>query len=153
MSPGLFIISNEHYNKGDLNKILKGVIGLISKLGQVMLYVDDQDKAVEFWTEKAGFSVLADRGKDEGMRWIEIASSKDADTTIVLHDKAIVVKMSPELNLDTPSLMFYTNDLDKLYADFNEKGVTTGDIVDMDFGRVFNFADDEDHYFAVMEKV
>lgn len=125
---------------------------MISKLGQVMVYVDNQDKAVEFWTKKAGFSIIADGGKDQGMRWIEIGSSKDADTTLVLHDKAVVSKMSPGLNLDTPSLMFYTNELDKLYADFNEKGVTTGEIVDMGFGRVFNFADDEDNYFAVMEK-
>lgn len=36
---------------------------MIHMLGQVMVYVEDQDKAAKFWTEKAGFTVIAD---DEG---------------------------------------------------------------------------------------
>ena len=127
---------------------------MINKLGQVMVYVVDQDKAVKFWTEKAGFTVIADEGsKDQGMRWIEIAPSRDAATTIVLHDKEVVSKMSPELELGTPSLMFYTDGVDQLYADFKEKGVVTGELVDMGVGRSFNFADDEGKYFAVMERL
>ncbi|WP_033542868.1 VOC family protein [Planococcus sp. CAU13] len=125
---------------------------MISKLGQVMVYVDDQDKAVKFWTEKAGFSVIFDGGSEEmGIRWIEIAPSGDSATTIVLHDKGVVSKMSPELDLGTPSLMFYTEDVESLYADFKERGVTTGELVDMGVGRSFNFADDEGNYFAVMQ--
>ncbi|RLQ91303.1 VOC family protein [Planomicrobium sp. Y74] len=125
---------------------------MISKLGQVMVYVNDQDKAVKFWTEKAGFTVIADEGsEDMGIRWIEIAPSEDSATTIVLHDKEVISKMSPELNLGTPSLMFYTDSVDKLYADFKERGVTTGELVNMRMGRTFNFADEEENYFAVME--
>lgn len=56
------------------------------------------------------------------------------------------------LNLETPSLMFYTDDLDKLHADLIAKGVTIGEIVNMPTGRVFNFADLEENYFAVMER-
>lgn len=125
---------------------------MINKLGQVMVYVNDQDKAVKFWTKKAGFTLIADEGsEDMGIRWIEIAPSEDSATTIVLHDKEVISKMSPELNLGTPSLMFYTDNVDKLYADFKERGVTTGELVNMRMGRTFNFADEEDNYFAVME--
>ncbi|WP_282020134.1 VOC family protein [Planomicrobium okeanokoites] len=125
---------------------------MIKKLGQVMVYVADQDKAVKFWTEKAGFRVIADEGSEEmGIRWIEIAPTKDSATTIVLHDKKVISKMSPELNLGTPSLMFYTDNVDKLYTDFKERGVVTGELVNMGIGRSFNFADDEENYFAVME--
>ena len=127
---------------------------MIRKLGQVMVYVDDQDKAVQFWTEKAGFVVIADEGSEEsGIRWVEIAPSKDSETTIVLHDKEVVSKMSPDLHLGTPSLMFYSDQLEKLYASFSENGVTIGELVNMPTGRVFNFADDEGNYFAVMEKL
>lgn len=125
---------------------------MIKKLGQVMVYVADQDKAVKFWTEKAGFTVIADEGSEEmSIRWIEIAPAEDSATTIVLHDKEVISKMSPELNLDTPSLMFYTDNVDKLYTDFKERGVVTGELVNMGIGRSFNFADDEENYFAVME--
>ncbi|MEW8987289.1 MAG: VOC family protein, partial [Bacillus sp. (in: firmicutes)] len=32
---------------------------MINKIGQIMLYVNDQDAAVKFWTEKLGFVVNA----------------------------------------------------------------------------------------------
>lgn len=119
-----------------------------------MVYVEDQDKAAKFWTEKAGFTVIADKSsKEEGVRWIEIAPAEGAATTIVLHDKRVISKRSPELNLGTPSLMFYTDAIDQLYADFKKRGVTTGELVNMSVGRIFNFADDEGNYFGVMERV
>jgi len=125
---------------------------MIHKLGQVMLYVDDQDKAVAFWTEKAGFVVRSEENNGEGMKWYEIAPSADAETTIVLHDKAVVAKMSPMVNLQTPSLMFYADNIEAMYDDFKAKGVTVGQLVEMPMGKVFNFADAEDNYFAVVEK-
>lgn len=60
--------------------------------------------------------------------------------------------MSPELNLGTPSLMFFSENLDQLYADLKNKNVTVGEMVTMPSGKVFNFADSEGNYFAVMEK-
>ncbi|KAF0823869.1 Glyoxalase family protein [Cytobacillus firmus] len=43
--------------------------------------------------------------------------------------------------------MFFTEDLERLYSDFSNKGITVGEIVDMPSGRVFNFADGEENYF------
>lgn len=90
---------------------------MFSKVGQIMLYVHNQDEAVKFWTEKLGFTVLAEENNDQGFRWIEITPSKDAGTTFILHNKDVVAKMSPGLNLDTPSLMFFTENLDQLHSD------------------------------------
>ncbi len=59
--------------------------------------------------------------------------------------------MQPELNLGTPSLMFFTENLEQLHEKLSAENVTVGDIVKMPAGRVFNFADREDNYFAVME--
>lgn len=124
---------------------------MISKVGQVMLYVNNQDEAVEFWTKKLGFTVVADE-KTEGMRWIEIAPSANAETSIILHDRETVANMSPGVNLDPPSLMFFTEDAEKLHKEFASKNITVGEIVEMASNKVFNFADNEDNYFAVMEK-
>lgn len=124
---------------------------MINKLGQVMLYVNNQDEAVDFWTKKLDFTVVSDENA-YGMRWIEIAPPNDAGSSIILHNKEAVAKMSPELNLGTPSLMFFTEDVEKLYRDFSEKNITVGEMVEMPTGKVFNFADTEENYFAVMEK-
>jgi len=124
---------------------------MFTRLGQVMLYVNDQDQARAFWTEKAGFQVIAEEDNGNGMRWIEIAPSKDAATSIVLQNKELVAKMEPDMNLGTPSLMFYSDDIEGLHRHLSDKNVTVGELVTAPFGRVFNFADDEDNYFAVTE--
>ncbi|MEH6949723.1 VOC family protein [Bacillus sp. JJ634] len=125
---------------------------MFSKVGQIMLYVNNQDEAVKFWTEKLGFTVIAEENNNQGLRWIEIAPKKGAETSLILHNKDFVSKMSPGLNLDTPSLMFFTENLEQLHSDLLNKQITVGEIVNMPSGRVFNFADNEENYFAVMEK-
>ncbi|MBF7154168.1 MULTISPECIES: VOC family protein [Bacillus] len=125
---------------------------MIHKVGQIMLYVNNQDEAVHFWTEKVGFHVVSEEDNKQGMRWIEIAPKSGAETSIILHNKEVISKMSPELNLGTPSLMFFSENLDQLYTDLTNKNVTVGEMVTMPSGKVFNFADSEGNYFAVMEK-
>jgi lactoylglutathione lyase len=125
---------------------------MINKVGQIMLYVSNQEEAVNFWTKKAGFVVIADEDNGQGMRWIEIAPTKQAETSIVLHNKELISKMEPELNLGTPSLLFFSKNLEELHRHFSEMNITVGEIVNMASRKVFNFADDEGNYFAVMEK-
>ncbi|MFQ6388380.1 VOC family protein [Priestia aryabhattai] len=124
---------------------------MIKKVGQIMVYVNDQDQAVKFWTEKMGFQVVSEQNNEQGMKWIELAPVTGAETTIILHNKQLIAKMQPELNVGTPSLLFFTENVDELYRDLTVKGVTVGEIVSMPSGRVFNFSDSEDNYFAVME--
>ncbi|SYX85102.1 VOC family protein [Paenibacillus alvei] len=125
---------------------------MINQIGQVMLYVNDQDQAVQFWTEKVGFIVVSEDNNGHGMKWIEIAPAQGAQTSFVLHNKQLIAEMQPELNLGTPSIMLFSDNLDALYEDFKSKGITVGDVVTMPGARIFNFADDENNYFAVMER-
>ncbi|WP_010176104.1 VOC family protein [Bacillus coahuilensis] len=124
---------------------------MIHQLGQIMVYVNNQDRALSFWTEILEF-VIVEEINLEGMRWIEVAPSLDSETSIILHDKEKISSMQPELNVGTPSLMFFTNDLDELYSKLKNMQITVGDIVTVPSGKVFNFADYEDNYFAVMQK-
>ncbi len=125
---------------------------MFSRVGQIMLYVNNQDEAVKFWTEKLGFAIIAEENNNQGFRWIEIAPKNGVETSIILHNKEFVSKMSPDLNLATPSLMFFSENLEQLHSDLLNKNITVGEIVNMPSGRVFNFADNEENYFAVMEK-
>ncbi|WP_339253586.1 VOC family protein [Sporosarcina sp. FSL W8-0480] len=124
---------------------------MIHTLGQVMLYVTNQDQARSFWTGKLGFRVIGEEDNGQGFRWIEV-SPEAGGTSIVIHNKEFIAKMSPELNLGTPSLMFFTDNVDELYDDLKSKGVKTGDLMEMPTGKLFNFADEEDNYFTVIEK-
>ncbi|WEK54078.1 MAG: VOC family protein [Candidatus Cohnella colombiensis] len=125
---------------------------MITRVGQIMLYVNNQDECVKFWTEKLGFSVISEKNNEQGMRWIEIAPTNDAETSLVLHDKELIARMQPQLNLGTPSLMLFADNLEQLYKQFTEQQITVGQMVEMPGGKVFNFADNEGNYFAIMER-
>lgn len=124
---------------------------MIQQLGQVMIYVNDQEQAKNFWTEKMGFTVLSD--VTNGLRIITLVPDNETQTAIVLHDKKQIQQMQPELHLGTPSLMFLTKDASALYEKFQAEQVTVGELVDTPYGKVFNFADDEGNYFAVTEQL
>ncbi|GKU78901.1 VOC family protein [Paenibacillus sp. L3-i20] len=125
---------------------------MITKVGQLMLYVNNQDEAVKFWTEKLGFSVISEQNNGQGMKWIEIAPLNSNETSLVLHSKEAVAKMSPGVNLGTPSLMFYSESIAELHSDLSSKDIKVGEIMEMPFGKVFNFPDNEENYFAVYGK-
>ncbi len=48
--------------------IRKEVKKMINKVGQIMLYVNDQDAALRFWTEKVGLTIVSEEDNGQGMR-------------------------------------------------------------------------------------
>ena len=96
--------------------------------------------------------VTAIEDNGQGMKWMEIAATNEAETSIVLHNKELIAKMQPELNLSTPSLLFFSENLEKYHHELSDKKVTVSEIMTMGSRKVFNFADSEENYFAVMEK-
>jgi lactoylglutathione lyase len=130
---------------------IKGERQMFTRIGEVMLYVNDQEATRNFWREKLGFIVASESEEGADMKWIELKPTRQAETSIILHDRKLIEKLSPELNFGTPSLMFFTDDLDRLHEELSEKGVKVGEIETFSSERTFNFADNEENYFAVME--
>lgn len=56
---------------------------MIKQVKFVGIPVDDQDRALAFWTEKIGFKVATDQPMGPGRRWIEL-SIPGASTRVVL---------------------------------------------------------------------
>ncbi len=123
----------------------------MEKLNQVMLYVDDQSKAVDFWKNTMGFAVLSEEALAEGYKAVEIAPDNEVETSISIMEKEFIKKYSPGVNLGTPSLMFKASNFDELYTKLKDMGLTGHDIIEMSGTRVFNFQDGQGNYFAVSE--
>jgi catechol 2,3-dioxygenase-like lactoylglutathione lyase family enzyme len=90
----------------------------IAKLGRVIIPVSDQDRSLEFYTDKLGFEVRADVPFGEGDRWIEVAPPGS--------DAAVAI-MPPRPG-ETPNntqtcVAFTTDDLDAASAALKERGV------------------------------
>ncbi|EDN2284786.1 VOC family protein [Listeria monocytogenes] len=125
---------------------------MVEKIGQVMLYVENQAAVRDFWVEKLDFVVVSEEVVNGEIQWIEIAPTKGVETTFVLQNKKKVAEMNLEMNLGTPSILLFGNNVAELYEEYKDKGITVGDLVDLPMGRVFNFSDNEGNYFAICEK-
>lgn len=123
---------------------------MLSSLGQVMLYVADVEASARFWKEKAGFERVEKQVQGAQVSYI-IAPRMDSEVQFVLHDKAEVAAMNPEMNLGTPSILMTSTDVEKTYQEFVAKGINANPVMDLGFMKVFNFSDEEENYFAVRE--
>ncbi|MDN9009029.1 VOC family protein [Brevibacillus laterosporus] len=111
---------------------------MIKHISTVGVYVEDQQKALAFWTEKVGFIVYANFPMGPKATWLEVGP-ENAQTRLVLYPKAMM-KNWAELK---PSIVFECDDIYKLYEDLQAKGVDVDKPNEMEFG-IFTFFRDED---------
>src|SRR3954469_16157068 len=91
---------------------------MITHVKFVSIPTRDQDRALAFWTEKVGFSVLSDQRFSDTQRWIELAI-RDSDTRLVL--------FTPEGHEDRIGSIFNgalaCDDVEATYRRLSERGV------------------------------
>lgn len=120
---------------------------MFTEVIQIMLYVDDVKKAVAFW-QALGFVIIEEQEVD-GTSVVEIAASKNAQAHFVLYDREFIESNSPEVATNSPSLMFFSQDIVALYQKIEEMAVPLGEMISLGERMVFNFADPDGNYFAV----
>ena len=124
---------------------------MIDQFGKVMIYVENPRECADFWVEAVGFTEVATTEYEGEIVSVELTPDPSVGAGIELFDREFVSKMSPEINLGTPSILFSSRDVAGMRAALVERGITVGDIVDAGGMTTFNFADPEGNYFAVRE--
>jgi lactoylglutathione lyase len=123
---------------------------MIQGVNQVVLYVEDQQRAKRFWTEKMGFEIAEDSPYGEEGRWIAVASP-DGRMRLVLSPKMPgwePVKM-PD-GMPSSNVMFYSDDVQRTYEELTAKGVVFPTAPSkMHFGWWSVFEDDEGTRYAL----
>ncbi len=84
------------------------------KIKLTSVYVDDQDKALHFYTEVLGFSKKSDF-RQGSYRWLTVASPEEPDGTelqLALNDNPPAKAYQQALfQQGQPAIMFFTNDI------------------------------------------
>lgn len=124
---------------------------MICKFGKVMIYVKEPRVVADFWIDKIGFTEIKVDKHETGILSVELTCNNMSDASIVLFDRSIVEKMSPEINLGTPSILFSSYDVVDMRNRLISNGVNVGEVVEMGDFITFNFSDIEGNYFAVQE--
>jgi predicted enzyme related to lactoylglutathione lyase len=89
-------------------------------------YVDDQEKALRFYTETLGFQKKADFSSGP-YRWLTVASPEDPDgPELHLETNSSPVANAYQRGLyeqSTPAAMFYVDDVEAEYDRLSKRGV------------------------------
>lgn len=91
------------------------------------IYVDDQDKALAFYTEKLGFKVKTDAAYGEGNRWLTLVSPEQPEGSELLlgrlpneHARALQASLRES---GVPATAFATSDCQAEYERLKANGV------------------------------
>ncbi|MEH7332377.1 VOC family protein [Neobacillus drentensis] len=118
---------------------------MISNIATVAVYVDDQQKAKEFWTEKVGFEVKAEFPMGPNAFWLEVAPA-NAQSHLVLYPKA----MMPGHDSMKASIVFNCEDVMGTYEKMKANGVVFKDEPkEMQWGTFVHFSDEDGNEFLL----
>ena len=95
------------------------------KIKLTSVYVDDQDKALHFYTEVLGFVKKTDVGAS-GYRWLTVASAEEPQGTelqLALNDNPTAkAYQQARFEQGQPAAMFYTDDVRGDYERIKARG-------------------------------
>src|SRR5437016_8370886 len=118
---------------------------MIKQIKFVSIPVADQNRALDFYTEKLGFTIITDQPFDEKQRWIELRIPK-AETRVVLFtaegDEKRIGSMMP--------MSYACDDIDQTYDELGKRGVEfEGKPQKQPWGTYAMFKDSEGNRFVV----
>jgi predicted enzyme related to lactoylglutathione lyase len=95
------------------------------KIKLTSVYVDDQERALRFYTEVLGFVKKADFSQGP-FRWLTVASSEDSDGTelqlALNNNPAAKAYQQAMLQQGQPAAMFFTDDVQADYERMKARG-------------------------------
>ena len=118
---------------------------MIKQIKFVSIPVADQNRALDFYTEKLGFTIITDQPFDEKQRWIELRVPK-AETRVVLFTAE-----GDEKRVGTFMNMSYAcDDIQETYEALKARGVEfEGPPQEQPWGIYAIFKDSEGNRFVV----
>jgi len=126
-------------------------VEMINKIGKITLYVNNQEEAKSFWIEKLGFVVKFEQSMGLNMKWIEVGPSEEEFTTFVLYDKNLMISQNPKANVTHPSILLSTKDIESAYSEMKEKNIKVGELMNMPYGKMFSFKDQDGNEYLLRE--
>jgi predicted enzyme related to lactoylglutathione lyase len=120
---------------------------MIKHIKFVSIPVRNQNRALDFYTEKLGFTIITDQPFDEKQRWIELRVPK-AETRVVLFtmdgDEQRIGTMMPAT--------FACDDIEQTYTELSARGVEfLGEPQKQHWGSFAMFKDSEGNRFVLSE--
>jgi uncharacterized glyoxalase superfamily protein PhnB len=122
---------------------------MIDNIGGIVIFVSNQAKAIEFYTQKLGFDVKGEYPYKK-TKWVEVGP-KTSTTTISLMEPHPDMMTNEEIEQakkeigTMTTLWFYTKDINNTYKELQEKGVNITEPKKQDWGGIMSHIKDQDN--------
>lgn len=130
---------------------------MIDTIGGTVVIVSDQQKAVEFYTQKLGFELKTDMFFDSSnssnsgaIRWIEVAPKKSRSTISLMVANAQLLSSEGEIEAakkgigTETGIWFYSDDIQSTYVELKKKGVDITAPEKQEWGGIMSKFKDQD---------
>ena len=120
---------------------------MIHNLATVTVYVEDQERALEFYAHTLGFEIRRRQPMGPHEFWIEVAPP-GAETRIVLYPRLLM----PHWQQLKASVIFACDDIDATYHELRGRGVHFTQVPrQMPWGRFAQFTDLDSNEFMLSQ--
>lgn len=119
------------------------------KIGYVVLYMNDTQKAAEFW--QTYFDFVIKNVVDAGEHQVITVGAVDGQTNFELVPLALMADNPYDLNLGIPSICLSTDDLQAEHQRLVKLGANVSPIADHGGRDSFAIIDFEENAFAIAE--
>jgi catechol 2,3-dioxygenase-like lactoylglutathione lyase family enzyme len=133
---------------------------MITKMTHVSIYVTDQTRAYDFYTNKLGFKVVTDVPMPGGDRWLTVSPPDQPELELILSpltrtifSKETVKVLAELVEKGTFGVgLFTSNDIFATYEELKAKGVIFTKIPKKEFyGIEAIFKDDSGNWFSLAQ--
>jgi catechol 2,3-dioxygenase-like lactoylglutathione lyase family enzyme len=133
---------------------------MITKMTHVSIYVIDQDRAYDFYTNKLGFKVITDVPMPNNDRWITVSPPEQPSFEIILSPLTRTVSSSETIKALKELVekgtfgvgLFTCGDVFATYEELKAKGVEFTKVPKKEFyGIEATFKDDSGNWFSLAQ--
>jgi predicted enzyme related to lactoylglutathione lyase len=118
---------------------------MIKQIKFVSVPVADQDRALDFYTEKLGFTIITDQPFDEKQRWIELRVPKAETRVVLFTSEGDKDRIGSFMNM-----AYSCNDIEETYKELTNRGVEfDGPPQKQPWGTYAIFKDSEGNRFVI----
>lgn len=127
---------------------------MIDSIGGMVIIVSDQQKAIEFYTQKLGFELKSDipfgGSSTEGLRWVEVAPKASQSSISLMVPNPLMMSDGVEIEAVKKSIgaetgiWFYSNNIQSTYEELKGKGVDITAPEKQEWGGIMSKVKDQD---------
>ena len=123
---------------------------VVNYIAKDTIYVNNQEEAKQFWTEKMGF-VCHEQPMGPHFKWMEVRPKEAEKSSFVIYEKELMLKQNPKANVSHPNVILSTTDIEGAYQQLQANGVKVGELQIMPYGKMFTFEDQDHNIYLLRE--